>query len=188
MQQLSRDLYNLNEWALLRMFRVVTGVKLAYNPELKNLHLLPFGNVEPATVELISELISNEFGLQIETLNTKVEYRAAIRGRFINTSRMNLKLKKITPDDKTTAIMGVTNYWLAPTSFLISQILHTVFPILGITYLIDGICFVTTLNGLLTNDFIEFAAIHEAGHLLGLHGYPLKWLRAKRKRQQSGSD
>ena len=81
--------------------------------------------------------------------------------------------------------MAVTKYWLAPTSFLISRIVHSILPILGITYIKDGICFLTTLNRLLPEELLKFAAIHEVGHLLGKHGYPLSWLKKDKPNTQS---
>ncbi|NVM27994.1 MAG: hypothetical protein HWN65_04045 [Candidatus Helarchaeota archaeon] len=180
MERLTRNLYNLNEWALLRLFRVVTGLKLAYNPDLKKIHLITLDAVEDDILQMISGLIIDEFEIEIELLSEKIDYRKAIRGRFLNTSRMTRKLKKAIPQEKTSAIMVVTNHWLAPTGLLISRVLHTVFPILGITYLLDGICFVTTLNGHLPTDLIQFGTVHEVGHLLGLHGYPLTWLKKKK--------
>ncbi|NVM52605.1 MAG: hypothetical protein HWN66_02795 [Candidatus Helarchaeota archaeon] len=184
MEKFAPDLYNMSEWALLRLFRVVTGLKLVYNPDLKRISLITLDDVEDAIIETISDLVSAEFEIQIEPVGKPIEYRNSTRGHFLNTSRLTSKLKKILPSDKETALMVVTNYWLSPTPFLLSRILHTIFPILGITYLLDGICYVTTLDGRLTKELIQFAAIHEVGHLLGLHGYPLTWLRKKKNREK----
>ncbi|HUY00257.1 MAG TPA: hypothetical protein VMV49_11920 [Candidatus Deferrimicrobium sp.] len=41
-----------------------------------------------------------------------------------------------------------------------------------VTYLVPGICYVTTLKGYLKENLIRFVVKHEVGHLLGKHGYP----------------
>ena len=46
MERLRRELYNLNEWALLGLVRVVTGLKLAYNPDLEMIRLITLDAVE----------------------------------------------------------------------------------------------------------------------------------------------
>jgi len=185
MEQFSRELYNLNEWLLLRFFRVITGFKLAFNPDLKKVYLISIGDVEAEKLEIARDQMAAEFGIQSEILNEKIDFQKAVRGDFLNTAYMTMKLDKSIKRDKKEAILGITNYWLVPTQFLFSRIIHLFNPILGITYMIPGICFLTTLDGYLRKDLVEFAVKHEVGHLLGMHGYPLMWLQ---KRQNPTRD
>ncbi|MDD1777168.1 MAG: hypothetical protein LUQ65_03295 [Candidatus Helarchaeota archaeon] len=181
MEQFSRELYNLNEWMMMRFFRVISGFKLAFNPDLKKVYLISIGDVEAEKLEIAQDQMAAEFGIQSEILNEKIEYQKAVSGDFLNTAYMSHKLNKSIKREKTEALMGVTNYWLVPNQFLLSRIVHLFNPILGITYLVPGICFLTTLDGYLRKDLVEFAAKHEAGHLLGMHGYPLMWLQKKKE-------
>jgi len=183
MEHFPLQLYNMNEWLLLRLFRVVTGIKLAYNPNLQTVCLVHLDEVEPNFLELVQTQISSEFGLSVESLKEEIDYKRAVRGRFINTSYLARKFNKI-QRDKSVALMGITNYWLAPNNLFLSHVLHTIFPILGITYILWGISFLTTLNGKLPTDFFEFGAVHEVGHLLGKHGYPLRWLQQRKKQNK----
>ena len=187
MEQFSRNLYNLNEWLLLQFFRVVTGFKFAFNPDLKKIFLISIGDVEPEKLEIAQNQIAAEFGIQSEILNEKIEFQKAVRGDFLNTAYMTVKLDANLKRDKKEAIMGITNYWLVPTQFLLSRVIHLFNPILGITYLIPGICFLTTLDGYLRKDLVEFAAKHEVGHLLGMHGYPLMGLQKTKNPNQDSS-
>lgn len=173
MEKFSLDLYNLNEWLLLRLFRVITGFKLAFNPHLKNIRLMPIANVQENLLTLIQTQVNDEFGIHVETFPSPLDYPRAFAGRYLNVSYLANKLNQSIPRDKDTALLGISNYWLTPTPFLLSRIIHTFYPILGITYLAWGICFLTTLQGLLKTNLLQFAVKHEVGHLLGLHGYPL---------------
>jgi hypothetical protein len=179
-EQFSRELYNLNEWMLMRFFRVITGFKFAFNPDLKKIFLISIGEVEAEKLEIAQNQMAAEFGVQSEILNEKIEFQKAVRGDFLNTAYMTMKLDKLIKRDQKEALMGITNYWLVPTQFLLSRVIHLFNPILGITYLIPGICFLTTLDGYLRKDLVEFAVKHEVGHLRGLHGYPLIWLQRKK--------
>ncbi len=184
MEKFNRDLYNLNEWLLLRFFRVVTGLRLAFNPNLETIYLVNIDEVQANTIEIIQNQVSDEFGVQIQQIQQIIDHKKAVRGSFLNTSHLTLKLNDQISRDKGIAIMAVSNYWLAPTNLLISRIFHSFQPLLGITYLVYGICFITTLNGKLPEELIRFAAIHEVGHLLGKHGYPLEWLLKRKKSNQ----
>jgi len=187
MDQLYRELYNWNEWLLLRFFRVITGLKLAFNPDLKEIYLIPIGKINENKLEVAKNQMANEFGIRGEILTEKIEFKRALRGAFLNTTYMSMQLHKNISRPKEIAILGITNYLLVPTNFLVSRIIHLFSPILGITYLVPGICFLTTLESLtklddqLRKEFIEFAVKHEVGHLLGMHGYPLKWLQKSKE-------
>jgi hypothetical protein len=181
MEQFSRELYNLNEWMMMRFFRVITGFKLAFNPDLKKVNLISIGDIEAEKLEIARDQMAAEFGIQSEILKEKIDFQKAVRGDFLNTAYMTVKLDKSIKRDKKEAIMGITNHWLVPTQFLLSRVIHLFNPILGITYLIPGICFLTTLDGYLRKDLVEFAVKHETAHLLGMHGYPLAWLQKTKK-------
>jgi len=182
-EQLYRNLYNWNEWLLLRFFRVITGVKLAFNPDLKEAYIVPIGEVKEDKLEIAQNQMESEFGIQGEIVTENIDVKKTVRGIFLNTAAMTIKLNKNITRPKETAIIGITNYLLVPTNFFVSQIIHFFNPILGITYLVPGICFLTTLDSLtkldeqIRKDLVEFAVKHEVGHLLGMHGYPLKWLQ-----------
>ena len=180
MEKISIDFYNLSEWLLLRLFRVVTGFKLAFNPNLEKIYLLTLDIVKENLLEIVQTQITNEFNIQVELLNEQIDYKSANWGMFLDTSRLTTKMNKIISREKEVALMGVTNYWLSPSSLLISRIFHAFNPLLGITYLVPGICFLTTLNEKLPIHLLQFAAKHEVGHLLGKHGYPLRWLHKKK--------
>lgn len=180
MEKFSLDLYNLNEWLLMRMFRVITGVKASFNPNLEKIYLFSVDNVKEEIMQLVEDQISDEFGIHVKPLNFSTDYKKMLRGKFVNTSRLSMKLKDASRE-KDAAIMGVTNFWLVPTNFLTSRILHSFSPILGITYVMWGICFLSTLTGNLKKEIIQFSTKHEVGHLLGKHGYPLAWLQKKKE-------
>jgi hypothetical protein len=188
MERLPQQLYNLNEWLLLRLFRVFTGLKLAFNPDLEQIYLVPIDDIDDAQIDLVQNQISEEFGLQVDLLHEKVDYEKIIRGNFISTTRLALKFEREITRDKSIALIGISNYWLAPTTLLISRFIHRIYPILGITYMVLGISFLTTLKGKITPDYLEFAAIHEVGHLMGKHGYPLHLFQKKKKTNASPSN
>jgi len=83
-EQLYRELYNWNEWLLLRFFRVITGLKLAFNPNLKEIYLIPIGKVNENKLEVAKNQMANEFGIRGETLTEKIEFKKAVRGAFLN--------------------------------------------------------------------------------------------------------
>ncbi|MFX1295919.1 MAG: hypothetical protein ACFFD2_13845 [Promethearchaeota archaeon] len=185
MEKFSFQLYNLNEYLLLRFFRIITGFKLAFNPDLEKIYLIPLDTVKEFIIKIIKNQIFDEFGIEVISTNKQIDYSGTVRGNFINTSRLARKFKKVVSHDKSAALMSISNYWLSPTNFLISRIIHTFQPILGITYLKWGICFLTTLQEHLPKNFIQFAAVHEVGHLLGKHGYPLQWLKNRRTSKEN---
>ncbi len=188
MEHLPQQLYNLNEWLLLRLFRVFTGVKLAFNPDLDQIYLVPIDDIDETQINLVQNQVSEEFGIQVDLLHEKLDYKKIVRGNFISTTRLALKFDRKIARDKSIALIGISNYWLAPTTLLISRFIHRIYPILGITYMIPGISFLTTLKGNITPDYLEFAAIHEVAHLIGKHGYPLHFLQNRKKTDSPPSD
>ncbi|TFF87663.1 MAG: hypothetical protein EU549_04340 [Promethearchaeota archaeon] len=165
----------------MELFKVITGSKIAYNPDLKKVLLLPLNEIKESTIEIIKKQLYEEFKIETEVLDTEIESKRAIDGGFINTAYLSRELERKISYNKSIAIMGISKYWLSPTGLLLSRIIHTFSPIIGLTYLESGICVLTTLKGKIPKHLLKFAIIHEVGHLLGKHGYPLRWLKEHRK-------
>ncbi|HUX99234.1 MAG TPA: hypothetical protein VMV49_06735 [Candidatus Deferrimicrobium sp.] len=107
MEQISLELHNLNEWLLLRLIRFVTGLKLAYNPDLKRIYILTLDQVEEGVRELIKQQIIDEFKIPVEILDKQIDYQKAVRRNFLNTSYTTRKLDQLISRDKDSAIMGI---------------------------------------------------------------------------------
>ncbi|MHA1145682.1 MAG: hypothetical protein ACTSRW_13155 [Candidatus Helarchaeota archaeon] len=168
----------------MRLFHVVTGLKPAFNTHLKKIYLISLNEVKNESLDLIRKTIEDEFDISVEDLHQDISFQRFLRGIFLNTSGLARKFKKI-PREKGIALMGATNYWLVPTYSMFSRIIHSFQPILGVSYVMWGICFVSTLSGKIKPDYLQFAAKHEVGHLLGKHGYPLSWLQKAKKQEKN---
>ncbi|MHA1380063.1 MAG: hypothetical protein ACTSRG_16955 [Candidatus Helarchaeota archaeon] len=168
-------LYNFSEYALSRLFYVVTGIKLKYRDKLDEIWIYKSEDISPKTIDLIKEKIWNDFKINTKLISEKIEIPRRIRrGNFLITTETARIINDKIERPNGIALFFITKQALTPFPFLFSRIMQTIFPILGASYIMYGICFITTLNNRLNQSIINYAAVHEIGHLLGKHGYPLK--------------
>ncbi|MFX1450332.1 MAG: hypothetical protein ACFFCM_05795 [Promethearchaeota archaeon] len=168
-------LYNFSEYALSSLFRVITGIKIRYSDKLEEIRIYQLEEKDPNILNSIQDKIWNEFNIKTKIMPDIIEIPKNIRrGNFLVTTDATRILNDQIERPKDTALLFITKYGITPFPFLTTRILQTIFPILGTSYILYGICFVTTFNDRLQKEIIDYAAIHEIGHLLGKHGYPIK--------------
>jgi hypothetical protein len=168
-------LYNLSEYTLSRVFRAITGVKLRYKDQLDEIWIYQLEQIDSKILKSVQDKIWDEFKIKTKAMTDILEVPKDFkRGNFIITTNAARMIDKQIERPKETGLLCVTKYALTPFPFLIARIVQTIFPVLGASYILYGICFITTFNDRLHQDIIDYAAVHEIGHLLGKHGYPLK--------------
>ena len=168
-------LYNFSEYALSSLFRVITGIKIRYSEKLEEIRIYQLEEKDPNILNSIQDKIWNEFNIKTKIIPDIIDIPKNMRrGNFLITTDAARILNDKVERPKETALLFVTKYGITPFPFLTTRILQTIFPILGTSYILYGICFITTINDRLQKEIIDYAAIHEIGHLLGKHGYPIK--------------
>ncbi|MFX0133704.1 MAG: hypothetical protein ACFFDN_08675 [Candidatus Hodarchaeota archaeon] len=168
-------LYNFSEYALSSLFRVITGIKIRYREKLDEIWIYQLEEKDTKTLNSIEDKIWKEFKIKTKLMPDIIEIPKKVRrGNFIVTTDAARIVNDKIERPKDTALLFITKYAITPFPFLTTRILQTIFPILGASYILYGICFITTFNERLQQEIIDYAAIHEIGHLLGKHGYPLK--------------
>lgn len=166
--------YNLSEYALSRLFRVITGVNLKYREKLDEIWIYKLEDKDPEILKSIEEKIWKDFNIETKIMPDIIELpQKARRGNFLNTTEAARIIDEKVERPKGTALLCVTKFGITPVPFLVIRIMQSLFPILGTSYILYGVCFITTFNEKLNQDIINYAAVHEIGHLLGKHGYPL---------------
>jgi len=166
--------YNLSEYALSRLFRVITGIELKYREKLDEILIYPLDETSPKIMNIVKEKIWHDFEINVTIMSEIIELPPKVmRGNFIITTDAARIIDEKIKRPEGTAILCVTKYAITPLPFLFTRIMQTIFPILGTSYILYGICFITTLKERLPQKILEYAATHEIGHLLGKHGYPV---------------
>ncbi|MHA1298767.1 MAG: hypothetical protein ACTSO9_04905 [Candidatus Helarchaeota archaeon] len=165
--------YNLSEHTLSRLFYVVTGINLKYRDSLDEIWIYQLEEIDPNILKEIKEKIWNDFKIKTKEIQEKIEIpKKAKRGNFIITSEVARIINERIEKPNVVAILCISKKAITPFPFLFTRIIQTIFPILGASYIMFGICFITTYNDKLPQNIINYAAVHEVGHLLGRHGYP----------------
>ena len=165
------SLYNISEYLLHQLIYVVSGVKLKYSDNLETIILAPL-DVNEHYVEWAKLAIEKEF-------NLKVKISRKLRDKFPIPNKSHFILRKLLKDlkfyeqDKTTGLIFITRKRILLRDRLMLRVLHSVFPILGVAYIIPGVCVVTTFENRMPKNTFDHTISHELGHLLGKHGYPI---------------
>lgn len=165
------NLYNISEFLLHQLIYIVSGVKLKYSDELEKIILVPLEDNEQY-IEWAKSAIENEFSLKVEiNKNLRNKIKLSNSSFFILTKILK-DLDSYTEDKKTGIILITKKPILVRDQFLL-RIVHSIFPILGIAYLIPGVCAVTTFQDRIPKNIFNHTVSHEIGHLIGKHGYPI---------------
>ena len=168
----SLNLYNISEYLLHQFIYIVSGVKVKYADELKKIILIPVEDDLEKYINWAKEEIEKEFSINVE-IDKEIKKELKIPKRtFLVVKRLLRKLKSYN-SDKDTAVIIVTRKRILLNDRLLLRIMHSVFPILGIAYILPGVCAVTTFFDRMPQNIFNHTVSHEVAHLLGKHGYPV---------------
>ena len=165
------NLYNISEYLLHQLIYIVSGVKVKYSDNLEKIILVPLENNEQY-VEWAKEAIKNEFSLKVE-VNEKILDKLTIPKRSYFIVKKLLNDLESFKEDTTTGIIFITKKNILMRDRIMLRLFHSIFPIMGIAYLIPGVCAVTTVQDRIPKKAFNYTVSHEIGHLLGKHGYPV---------------
>ena len=171
---IERGIYYTAERLLLGSFENLTGVRLGMK-NLKRVKLIPFGSGLDEYILHIEKKLAKEFGLEVEVIGRRSVPRELVEwGSHVFVPYTAKFLLKEVGRAENSAILGVTGYQLSilPPLWSVRQLYHF-HAILGISMPYYGVVLVTTLNDTLPTKSLVETSMHEIGHLMGKHGYPL---------------
>ena len=165
------NLYNISEYLLHQLIYIISGVNLKYSENLQKIVLVPLEDNDQY-VEWAKSAIEKEFSLTVE-INKKLKERLKIPKQSFFIVQKLLHDLKTFKDDKTTGVIFITKKRILIRDRIMLKLIHSIFPILGIAYIIPGVCAVTTFQDRIPKRIFNYTVSHEIGHLLGKHGYPV---------------